>query len=146
VYLLFVKILQVCGSWESITVCLMVFNATFNNISVISWWSVLLVEETGGLGENHWNILSPWIVRKYCYVDNEKIPLCGSWESTVMWIMRRYYYVDLEKVPLCGSWESTVMWIMRWYRYVDHEKVLLCGSWESTVMWIMRKYHYVDLG
>jgi hypothetical protein len=25
----------------------MVFNATFNNISVISLWSVLLVEETG---------------------------------------------------------------------------------------------------
>ena len=25
----------------------MVFNATFNNISVISWWSVLLVEEIG---------------------------------------------------------------------------------------------------
>jgi len=31
----------------------MVFNATFNNISVISWRSVLLVEETGVLGENH---------------------------------------------------------------------------------------------
>jgi uncharacterized lipoprotein YajG len=30
----------------------MVFNATFNNISVISWRSVLLVEETGP-GENH---------------------------------------------------------------------------------------------
>ena len=29
-------------------VCLMVFNATFNNISVISGQSVLLVEETGG--------------------------------------------------------------------------------------------------
>jgi len=26
--------------------CLMVFNATFNNISVISWQSVLLVEKT----------------------------------------------------------------------------------------------------
>jgi hypothetical protein len=26
----------------------MMFNATFNNISVISWQSVLLVEETGG--------------------------------------------------------------------------------------------------
>ena len=24
----------------------MVFNTTFNNISVVSWWSVLLVEET----------------------------------------------------------------------------------------------------
>jgi hypothetical protein len=30
----------------------MVFNATFNNISAISWRSVLLVGETGGLGEN----------------------------------------------------------------------------------------------
>jgi hypothetical protein len=26
---------------------------TFNNISVISWWSVLLVEETGVPVENH---------------------------------------------------------------------------------------------
>jgi len=31
----------------------MVFNATFTNIAVISWRSVLLVEETGGSGENH---------------------------------------------------------------------------------------------
>jgi hypothetical protein len=31
----------------------MVFNATFNNIPVISWQSVLLVEETGALNENH---------------------------------------------------------------------------------------------
>jgi hypothetical protein len=30
----------------------MVFNATFNNISVISWWSVLLVEKTRAPGEN----------------------------------------------------------------------------------------------
>jgi len=31
----------------------MVFYATFNNSSIISWWSVLLVEETRGRGENH---------------------------------------------------------------------------------------------
>ena len=31
----------------------MVFNATFNNISVILWRSVLLVEETGVPRENH---------------------------------------------------------------------------------------------
>jgi hypothetical protein len=31
----------------------MMFNTTFNNISVISWWSVLLEEETGISGENH---------------------------------------------------------------------------------------------
>jgi len=31
----------------------MVFKATFNNISVKSWRSVLLVEETGEPGGNH---------------------------------------------------------------------------------------------
>ena len=31
----------------------MVLNATFNNISVILWRSVLLVEETGVPAENH---------------------------------------------------------------------------------------------
>jgi len=35
-----------------------VFNATSNNISVITWWSVLLVEETGVPGENHWPVAS----------------------------------------------------------------------------------------
>jgi len=39
---------------------LMVFNATFNNISVISWRSVLLVEESGVPGENHRPVASHW--------------------------------------------------------------------------------------
>jgi hypothetical protein len=42
---------MVCSLTEH-SVCLMVFNATFNNILVISWRSVLLVEETGVPGEN----------------------------------------------------------------------------------------------
>jgi len=33
----------------------MVFNVTLNTISVISWQSVLLVEETGVPGENLFN-------------------------------------------------------------------------------------------
>jgi hypothetical protein len=39
---------------------LMVFIATFNNISVISWRSVLLMEETGVSGENHRPATSHW--------------------------------------------------------------------------------------
>ena len=35
-----------------------VFNATFNNISVISWRSVLLVEETGVPRGNHRTVTS----------------------------------------------------------------------------------------
>ena len=31
----------------------MLFNSIVNSISVMSWWSVLLVEEIGVLGENH---------------------------------------------------------------------------------------------
>jgi len=38
----------------------MTFNATFNNISVILWWSVLLVEETEVPGENHRPAVSHW--------------------------------------------------------------------------------------
>jgi hypothetical protein len=38
----------------------MVFIATFNNISVIKWWSVLLVEETGVPRENNWPVASYW--------------------------------------------------------------------------------------
>jgi len=36
----------------------MVFNATFNNISVISWQLALLVEETGGLGAYLMKVIS----------------------------------------------------------------------------------------
>ena len=38
---------------DAILIGFMMFNATFNNISVISWRSVLLVEESGEPGENH---------------------------------------------------------------------------------------------
>jgi hypothetical protein len=38
----------------------MVFNATFNDISVISWRQVLLVEETRVCRENHRPVASHW--------------------------------------------------------------------------------------
>ena len=37
-----------------------VFNVTFSNISLTSWQSVLLVEETGIPGENHRSDASHW--------------------------------------------------------------------------------------
>jgi hypothetical protein len=38
----------------------MVFNTTFNNISAISWRSVVLMEETGASGDIHRPAASPW--------------------------------------------------------------------------------------
>ena len=43
-----------------VRVRVMVFIATFNNISVISWQSVLFVEETGVPGENYRPVSSHW--------------------------------------------------------------------------------------
>ena len=44
---------------HNIGVRVIVFNATFNNISVILWRSILLLEETGVPGENHRLIALP---------------------------------------------------------------------------------------
>ena len=51
-YLLMISILEednfeLCSASCYIIVRVMVFNVTFNNMLVISWQSVLLVEETG---------------------------------------------------------------------------------------------------
>ena len=57
----------------------MVFNTTFNNILVISWLSVSLVEETGGPGENHRPVashaqtLSHNVVHKHAPINYLKI-------------------------------------------------------------------------
>ena len=44
------------GNWWFCLDWFMVFSATFNNISVTSWWWILLVEETRVPGENHWQV------------------------------------------------------------------------------------------
>jgi len=43
----------------------MVFNTTFNNISFISWRSVLLMEETGLPGENDRPVARHWYILPY---------------------------------------------------------------------------------
>jgi len=48
----------------------MVFNATSNSISAISWRSLLLVEETGVPGENHRTVTSHWQILSYNIVSS----------------------------------------------------------------------------
>ena len=50
---MFYIIYVILNTNETGLVWFIVFNSTFNNISVISWLSVLSVEETGVPGENH---------------------------------------------------------------------------------------------
>jgi hypothetical protein len=48
----------------------MVLNATLNNISAISQRSVLLLEENGVPGENHWPVASHWQTLSHNVVSN----------------------------------------------------------------------------
>jgi hypothetical protein len=53
---------EVLGLWAEINdlIWFIVFNATFSNISAISWRPVLVVEEAGVPGENHRPWASNW--------------------------------------------------------------------------------------
>ena len=51
--------------WMKQVPVVIVFNTFFNNISVMSWQSVLLVEETGIPGENHRPVTSYWQTLSY---------------------------------------------------------------------------------
>jgi hypothetical protein len=86
--------------WFQISrVGVMMFNATFNNISVIiSWRSVLLVEETGVPGENH-RIISklylPW-----CHQTINNMQISWYWQKMVLFCINLanylYYCVGIE--------------------------------------------------
>jgi hypothetical protein len=73
----------------------MVFHATFNNISVISWWSVLLVEETGVPRENHRPVTSYWQTLSHNVVSSTPRHERGS-NSTLVVI----------GTDCIGSWKS----------------------------------------
>ena len=76
--------------WIWVRVRVMTFNATFNNISVISWRSVLLVEETG---ENHRPAACHW---QNC--PNFKLSSTAAqykWQSTKETIYRCKYNISI---------------------------------------------------
>jgi len=60
----YISFQKVVGLW------FIAFNSTFNNISVISWRSVLLVEESGVPRENHRPIASHWQTLSHEFVSS----------------------------------------------------------------------------
>jgi hypothetical protein len=75
----------------------MVFNTTFNNIPVISWWSVLLVEETGVPRENKQHSSHIVVVS---FIGG------GNWstlrkQTTCHNSLTNFYHIMLYQVHLC---------------------------------------------
>jgi hypothetical protein len=82
---------ETAKSWPQYTNCSwlvgFMLNATFNNISAMSWQSVLLVEETVGPGENHRPAVSHWqnLSHNVSYTSPTSVVICtdciGSYKS-----------------------------------------------------------------
>ena len=89
----------------------MVFNATFNNISVISWLSVLLVEETGLPGENHWSVASHWQILSHNVASSTPC-LSGIRTFNKLYfrnsIIHTYSYLYLYSLPLYYIYNSLI--------------------------------------
>ena len=62
----------------------MVFNATFSNLSVISWRSVLWVEETAVPGENHRPAASHWQILSHNVVSSTNVWNRPSWMCGIL--------------------------------------------------------------
>jgi hypothetical protein len=65
-------------------------NATFNNISVISWRSVLLVEETG-VSEKTTDLSHRWQTLSHNVVSSYTSPWTGFRTHKFSWIQIQYY-------------------------------------------------------
>jgi hypothetical protein len=78
-------------SMNRVRVIVIVFNATFNNISAISWRSVLLVEETEVPGENHQPVASHWQTISHNVVSST--PRMSWFELTTLVVIGRPYWL-----------------------------------------------------
>jgi hypothetical protein len=97
----------------------MVFNATFINISVKSWQSVLLVEETGVPGENHRPAGNHWQILLH----------------NVVHTMRAYYiYVPLNFVSRkCSCYNfHLILWVESVLVTTLYDTFLVAGQWFSS--------------
>ena len=107
----------------------MVFNATFNNISVISRWSVLLVEETGLPGENHRPVSSHWQTLSQYVVFEYTSPWTGFELTTLV-------VIDTDCTGSCKSNFNLLLW----NNWVEVESKLGRSLWNGA--WFSIKFDF----
>ena len=95
----------------------MVFNATFNNISVIWWWSVLLVEETGVPWENHRPAASHWQTLSGIVVllalsgsRTHNISSDSKWPGTIYKLIIIFQHFSLKKIKWQRFFYMKILW------------------------------------
>ena len=81
----------------------MVFNTTFNNISVISWRSVLLAEETGVPRENRLQSLSHNVVSSTPRHEQESKSQCFFLITDFIALIAVNNLLDIQLLPSIPS-------------------------------------------
>ena len=104
-----------------------VFNVTINYNSVISWWSVLLVEETGAPGENYRpnRIIQDKSLWKFLPTD---YMIASSYPRKLIWVQddevtfNKYKYVKIQQekhspmvVFVVSNKTNIHPWLFSWY-------------------------------
>ena len=92
----------------------MVINTTFNNISVISWWSVILVEETRVPGGNHRPVASHWQIY---HIMLYRVHLAwAGFELTTLVVIGTDYIVGVDPttIPSWPQWPLHFVDISVW--------------------------------
>jgi hypothetical protein len=122
----------------------MVLNATFNNISVISWQSVWLVEEIEVPRENHQFVASHWKTLSHIVVSSK--PLCVSEiyvlsKERIVCVVADCYVVDHSINILswiCFAWNGRLGPLWSWsygswiYNYLYNQCLPPLKLWVRT--------------
>ena len=87
----------------------MLFNAIFNSISIISWWSVLLVQETGVPGEQPqvadklYHIMLYWVNLVWAWFELSTLVMIGT--NCTGSCKSNYHTITSPTAPFLGGWE-----------------------------------------
>jgi hypothetical protein len=145
-------------SWKRSLIGVMAYKTIFNNISRISWRSVLLVEETGVRGRNHRPVGSHWQTLLHNIVSSTPRHERGSSNSheakvrvavfnAVLWrsiLMAEETGVPGENHRPVASHRQTIMCkmrvkltMLRWLVMLEEysqTNILLYGDWEKCTI------------
>jgi len=80
---------------------IMVFNATFNYISVISWWSVLFVVEIGVPRGNHRPSPSHWQTLSHIFLSSTVRIRTHNFSIDNHWLHRQLLYDHDHDLTTC---------------------------------------------
>ena len=121
----------------------MVLNATFNNISAISWQSVLLAEETRAPRENHRPVPSHWqLYHKMLYQFIIETVACtyidkGNITAGKICLLSIFLYLQIGKI-INYSWFSWTSLLPNLLGIIDKPLI-------TSLVFLYKLFYYMEL-